>query len=204
MADKEQGFREARREITQAVSASTLATIFGTSTERVRECIGHLSPVAEYRGSPLYRIRDAAPFLVRPAGLDLEEIVRKLKPSQLPIALQKDFWAAQTSRQKFETEAAQLWRTEKVREAFSDIFKVIRQRVMQFSDTVDRQTGLSTAQRALLVEMSDGLLEEMQTAIVEHFNDFDTENDRDELFEKGPPKAPDMLLGLDDDPNEGL
>lgn len=205
MAVENKGFREARREITQAVSASTLATIFGSSTERVRERIGHLTPVAEYKGSPLYRIRDAAPYLVRPAGIDLEEIVRGLKPSQLPTGLQKDFWAAQISRQKFEAEAGQLWHTEKVREAIGDIFKVIRQRVMMFSDTVDRQSGLTAAQRKLILELSDGLLDEMHTAILEHFKDFSGEGERDELYEQGPPEAPNVPMGDDfEDPNEGL
>lgn len=201
------GFREARREVTSAVSASTLGTIFGTSTEKVRERIGHLTPVAEFNGAPLYRIRDAAPYLVRPAGIDLEEVVRGLKPAQLPTALQKDFWAAQISRQKYEAEAGQLWYTDKVRVALGDIFKVIRQRVMQFSDTVDRQAGLTVPQRRLITELSDGLLEEMHTAIVEHFKDFSHGDERDELFEKGPPKAPNVSLefgGDEDDPNGGL
>jgi hypothetical protein len=216
MADRELGFREARREITQAVSASTLATIFGSSTERVRERIGHLRPVAEYKGSPLYRIRDAAPFLVRPAGIDVEEIVRGLKPAQLPTALQKEFWGAQISRQKFEAEAGHLWRTEKIRDAVGEIFKVIRQRVMQFSDTVERQTGLTVAQRRLVQELSDGLLEEMHTAIVEHFKDFSRGDERDELYENGPPRTVAMPPPedgddgddgedwYDDDPNGGL
>jgi hypothetical protein len=208
MVDKDKGFREARREITQAVSASTLATIFGSSTERVRERIGHLTPIAEYKGSPLYRIRDAAPFLVRPAGLDIEEIVRGLKPAQLPTALQKEFWGAQIARQKFEAEAADLWRTDKIREAVGEIFKVIRQRVTQFSDTVERQTGLTAAQRRLVLELSDGLLEEMHTAIVEHFADFSRGDERDELYEKGPPRSVAMPYPDDgddgDDPNEGL
>jgi len=202
---KNTGFREARREITQAVSASTLGTIFGLSIERVRERIGHLTPVAEFKGSPLYRIRDAAPYLVRPAGIDLEEIVRGLKPAQLPTALQKDFWSAQINRQKFEAEAAQLWRTDKIIEALTDIFKVIRQRIMQFSDTVDRQAGLSLAQRRLVMEMSDGLLDEMHTAILEHFKDWSKGDERDELYEKGPPKSPNVpMLSDDDDVNGGL
>lgn len=199
----EQEFEAARREITSGVSASVLAELFGTSLEKVRERIGSVLPIGERRGAPLYRIRDVAPYLVRPAGLDLEEIVRGLKPAQLPTALQKDFWTAQINRQKFEAEAAQLWRTEKVRDALSDIFKVIRQRVMQFSDTVDRQAGLTAPQRRLLTELSDGLLEEMHTALVEHFKDFSAGNERDELYEQGPPKPPDVPFGFDD-PNEGL
>lgn len=201
---RENGFREARREITQAVSASTLGTIFGMSLERVRERIGHLTPVAEYKGSPLYRIRDAAPYLVRPAGIDLEAIVRGLKPAQLPTALQKDFWTAQRTRLDYQEEAGELWKTEKVQLALADIFKIVRQRTLMTVDSLDRQTVLTPEQRRVLQGMMDGLLEAIHDEIVTHFEEFGVEDNRDEVFEKGVPDARLAMPALDDDLDEGL
>jgi hypothetical protein len=205
MGDVNKGFREGRREVTQSVSASTLATIFGTSTERVRERIGHLTPVAEYKGSPLYRIRDAAPYLVRPAGIDVEEIVKGLKPAQLPTALQKDFWAAQRTRLDYQEEAGELWKTDKVQMALADIFKIIRQQVLMTVDSIDRQTALTQEQRRLVQQMMDGLLESTHQSIIEHFEEFSAEDNRDELFEKGTQDSRLAIPTLTtDDPNEGL
>ncbi len=183
-SEKEIGFREARREMTQAMSASTLGTVFGMSTETVREKIGHITPTANYKGSPLYRIRDAAPFLVTPVGLDIEAIIKSLKPAQLPNALQKDFWSAQHTRLKFMEDAGQLWRTQRVQEVIGDILKIVRQRISLLTDTLDRQTALTTQQREIVQTMMDTLLLDAYQEVILHFKDYDPAGDRDELLEE--------------------
>lgn len=200
--ENEKGFREARREITQAVSASTLGTIFGMSTETTREKIGHLSPVSEFNGAPLYRIRDAAPFLVTPAGIDIEQIVKTLKPAQLPNALQKDFWAAQNTRLKFMEDAKHLWSTLRVQSAVGEILKIVRQRITLLTDTLDRQTALTHEQREATQTMMDTLLEDLYHEVSAHFKGYDGKGDRDELFEEGVTTS--FMRAEQDDPDGGL
>lgn len=195
MSDEPKGMHEFRRQMQQGVSATFLAEVFHVSPHVVRRKINALKPVGERGGDPIYDLAEAAQYLVKPR-VDLAEYIKNLRPQDAPVALQKQFWDSQNGRLKYMQEAGELWHTFRVQTAVVDILKVVRQQVRLFSDTVERKTELTEKQRALILGMSDGLLNDMYKAIAEHFGNYDAEGERDEVFEKGPPVPP--PVGEDD------
>lgn len=196
------GLHKRRAEIASGLPVTELAKIFRTNNLNVRRKLASVKPIGERAGDPVYDIADAAACLVKPR-VDLAEYIKTLRPADVPVALQKQFWDAQLGRQKFEEQAGQLWRTEKVQTAVGDMFKVVRQKVRLFADAVDRESALNEEQRVILTRMSDELLEDMFKAVVEHFTDYDSSEERDDIYENGPPAPeplPDEVTG--DGPDE--
>lgn len=194
------GLHKRRAEIASGLPVTELAKIFRTNILNVRRKLASVKPIGERAGDPVYDIADAAACLVKPR-VDLGEYIKTLRPADVPVALQKQFWDSQLGRQKFEENAGQLWRTEKVQTAVGDVFKVVRQKVRLFSDSVDRESALTEEQRAIITRMADELLEDMFKAVVEHFSDYDASAERDDIYENGPPKAD--APGEADEPEEG-
>lgn len=156
------------------VSVSLLAAIFEKDKRTVSQAIRDVEPSGMKGGFPVYRLKDAAPYLVEPVA-DLEEYLSKLKPQDLPAQLQKDFWAAQLSRQKFELNKGELWPTDKVVLALAEAFKKLKTGVMLFSDTVEARAELNERQRKIINELADALLEELRASLLEGKFDGDEE-----------------------------
>lgn len=182
------GYRQVYDWLMKGLPVSTVSRLFRMEVDTVRRKIRDLKPVGERNGYPLYNVAEAAEFLVQPR-VDLEAYLKKLRPQDMPQGIQKSFWDAQNQRLKFMADAGHLWRTDRVQHVVADAFKVIRQRVLLFADTVDRQTGLDEKQREIVQHMADGLLEDLHKAVIEHFKSLPSEAERDEIFEKGPPSA---------------
>lgn len=181
------GLHKRRAEIASGLPVTELAKIFRTSILNVRRKLADVKPIGERAGDPVYDIAEAAEWLVKPK-VDLAAYIKTLRPADVPVALQKQFWDAQLGRQKFEEQAGHSWRTEKVQEAIGDVLKVVRQKVRLFTDTVDRESTLTEEQRAIVTRLSDELLEDMYKGVLEHFQDYDDTNERDDIYENGPPQ----------------
>lgn len=197
------GYRQVYDWLMKGLPASTISRLFRMEVDTCRRKIRDLKPVGERNGYPLYSLPEAAEFLVTPR-IDLEAYLKKLRPQDMPQGIQKSFWDGQNGRLKFMADAGHLWRTDKVQRVVADMFKVVRQRVMLFADTVDRQTGLTDEQRAIVQAMADGLLNDLHDAVIEHFKNLPVDGDRDEIFEKGPPSATLNKSTEEDDPFGGL
>ena len=89
----------------EGVSLTALASIFHLDKKTVSRKIGVLKPVALVNGSPVWAIADAAPYLCNPV-VDMDEYLQSIKPKDLPVAIQKDYWDAMLKRQKWEETAA--------------------------------------------------------------------------------------------------
>lgn len=156
--------------IHDGVTVTTLSQIFALDHKDVnKRLVGKITPVSGAKDKNVrYRIRDAAPFLVD-LKVDPEEYLKSLSPSKLPPALQDSFWKAMLSRQKYEENKGDLWRTARVFEVVSSAFKVIRLTVLMFNDTVSQQTELTDRQREIIQELADGLLASLLEALTEEF-----------------------------------
>ena len=156
--------------IHDGVTVTTLSQIFALDHKDVnKRLVGKITPVSGPKDKNVrYRIRDAAPFLVD-LKVDPEEYLKSLSPSKLPPALQDSFWKAMLSRQKYEENKGDLWRTARVFEVVSSAFKVIRLTVLMFNDTVSQQTELTDRQREIIQELADGLLASLLEALTEEF-----------------------------------
>jgi hypothetical protein len=180
---------DAQALIYDGLPVTTLGEIFGLDHKEVKKrLVGRVQPVDTKRMT--YRIRDAAPYLVE-IKTDPEEMIKSLSPSKLPPALQDAFWKAQNSRQKWEENRGDLWRTARVFEVVSGAFKVIRLTLMMLTDTIQQRTALSDEQRKIIQEVVvDGLMQSLREKLREEFTFYVPTDD-----EHGMPLTPQALAG---------
>lgn len=181
-----------------AVTATALSVIFAMDQKQVnKRLIGKVMPVGD--GKVLrYRIRDAAPHLVD-MKFDVEEALKKIPPSKIPPALQDAFWKAQLSRQKFEENRGDLWRTSRVIEVMGTAFQVMRMQILMFRDTLQHHTELSDRQVKMLEKMSDDLLVGLRKALIDEFELYLSPDD-----EHGAPVHPQTDVDISVEEDDGL
>lgn len=183
--------REEERFLTEiAAKGATvpqLAKLFGTTSYRVTQKIGSATPIATRRGGfPVYSIKDVAPLLVAPQ-IDEDKIVEVLQtmnPSDLPKKLQKEFWSGLRERQRYETDAGDLWRTAEVVEKVGELYKLVVMTARLTGDAVERQVEMTERQRQIVKDQLNGMLANLRHKIEEQFGKAksDTvENDDDSL-----------------------
>jgi hypothetical protein len=177
---------EERAAIFGGLSVRELASLFNMPYQTVHKRIAVVEPAGQRNGGPVYRIPDVAPYLVKPA-FDLNDYIRKLKPKDLPAALQKNFWDAQKARQSYELEAGNLWHTSRVQDVIIKLMVIFRQQVTLATDNVDRLAPLSNDQRTLVQGLFDQVISDMQTEVTKAFADYTGKGDRQDLYEEGPP-----------------
>lgn len=155
-------------ELLGGLPATTIARIFGVGNDKARERLIAANPAATVGGRPVYKIRDVARLFIKPNADDIAMVIAKTSARDLPPQLQKDFWAAQEARQKYEERAGKLWRSEVIQEAFMEVFKTIRMTMNLMADSVERETELSGKQRALVIAITDDLLAELSRKLLDN------------------------------------
>lgn len=166
----------------QGVTVSWLAQVFGMDPKTVKSKLADCPPLHRRKAGYVYHLPTACAYLIKPA-ISPEQYIKNMKPSDLPAAFQQSFWDAALKRQKWEENAGQLWRTEKVREVLGSTFQTIKFTMQLWTDTLERQTGLTTEQRTLLVKMVDSLQEDIYNALVAQAADKKTGSQAAELPE---------------------
>lgn len=158
----------------EGASVSQLGKLFGMDNRTVSQKIAGIEPVGKRAGFPIYAVKDAAPYLVE-TQLDIDQIevviayVRKLNHTNLPKMMTKEFWAAMTAKQRFEENAGDLWRTDKVVGVFSELVKSIRMPLVLAMDTIENEVELTERQRKIATAIIDNLLGELADAVVKQF-----------------------------------
>lgn len=150
----------------EGASISQLARIFQKDKRNVASAVKGLKPVGERMGFPIYKLSEAAGRLAIPDEARIIESIQRLKPHQLPVKLQKEFWDAARSRQRYLEDQKDLWRTNVILEALLQTFKTFRTSCHLLVDHVERQTELSERQREIIIGLSDDLLSEVQRSLI--------------------------------------
>lgn len=156
-----------------------LADLFGVPHDTARRKLMKCTPTGKDSNSLLYSVVDAAKLFID-VQLDSKALVQLMKKGDMPPALNAEFWRAQLNRQEFEKKAGDLWHTDRVLEAMSSAFKVCRQQIVLFTDTIETQTQLSTEQRKILRTLSDQLIVSLGEALRDDFAYWDGEGDKDD------------------------
>lgn len=144
--------------LTNGLSVRQLAQVFRMSPETVRKRLDQGGcPIKRRQGnSYIYDLPTAAAYLVKPA-VSVEDMLRTLKKKDLPVHLQKDVWDARLKELQFMEKARELWPGDRVVEILSEVFVAVKSAIQLWPDTVERQEGLTTDQREMLVELGDQL-----------------------------------------------
>lgn len=182
--------------VKNGVTVNWLAAVFGKSDEWVRKRLVDCPPMAQHGKSFRYDIKVAAEYLVDPK-IDVTAYLRDLKATDLPASLQKEIWDARLKRQKWEAAAGDLWHTHDVMAVLSSTFAIIKSTIQLWPDTVERQEGLTDAQRELMIRLGDTLQDELYQGLVDAARERSTKPslfdvDEDETSTK-------IVLGDDDD-----
>lgn len=117
-------------------------------------------------GGKVYDLRVAAAYLVKPK-LNVARYIKNLKKEDLPPQLKREFWAARLSEQKWRVQAGELWPSDDVMAVFGETFKSIKETTMLWAGTLEESVGLTDEQRELLIELVDGLLDNMHKSLVD-------------------------------------
>lgn len=152
----------------EGASLSQLSRLFGRDNRTTAAKLQGLAPIGMRAGSPIYSVKDAAPFLVPPA-YDLDEFIRRMTAADLPTMLRKEFWAGMRSKQLYEKEAGELWPTDDVRNMLAELFKTLRMTLLLTRDSVARETELTKRQSEIVVRIIDGCLRDLNANVKKRF-----------------------------------
>lgn len=132
--------------------------------EKLRDCptIGVTT-----KNGPVYDLNIAMQYILG-NNIDIARYMRTLKPTEMPVILQKDFWGAQSLKLKYLEEAKDLWRTESVMEVFTETFKTLRESIKLWVTDLERETGITKPQKDLLYRLTDELQNKMHDNLVEY------------------------------------
>lgn len=155
------------RNVYKGVSVSWLANVFRMDHNTVKKKLAECPELGKGKGgSPVFDVALAAQYLVKPK-VDIKTFVQSLRPADLPPYLQSEFWEAQNKRQKWEENAGDLWRTEKVVEVFGDAFKLMKETMNLWVDGLARKSGVTEEQRKVLTGEIDALQDELHKRLVD-------------------------------------
>lgn len=156
--------------IYEGVNVAQLCRIFKQDSRDIKaKILGKVEPVASRSGNDLYDLAEAAKYIVTPP-YDIDEFIQKMTVADLPMLIRKEFWAAQRSRQIYETQAAELWKTDDVVNVVTTLFSTLRQSLLISREVVERETELTAKQRKILTNLIDSALEEAHGAITRTFS----------------------------------
>lgn len=173
------------QDLVKGFSINQLAELFGMDRRTVTDRLRDVEPAGTRASHPIYRMVDAAPKLCVEGAIQ----------SRRSAANEKDYWDAQLKKQKFEENAGDLWRTDKVVEVFAGVFKVFRENVTVFIDRLEHETGLPPETIESAKAFGDHLLTETRAKLLA----MDTDEDQDELDTEGTPDDEDALESSVDD-----
>lgn len=176
-------------------SVSQLAALFGSDNRTIAKKIQGLRPCGRRKGHPIYAVKEAAAYLVTP-NIDIEAAIRKMRPEDLPAALQREFWTAQSARQKFEEDRGDLWRTDDVIERFAEVFKTMRTTLLMIPDTVERDSMMTDKQKAVVQAIVDTALRDLHKNLISQF-----ENEPDRVHDT--PESDDTEVAGDEPERPG-
>jgi hypothetical protein len=156
---------------TGEATMAQIAQLFNTDAKTLPKRMRGIVPKGTRRGYKVYDIAEAAGMIVRP-GYEIEDFIRQMSPQELPPLLSKEFWNGQNARINYEKNMGHLWSTEDVVAAFGEILNIVRMTVLLVADDVEREAGLTEAQRLIIRRIMDAMISTMRANIEEKFKEY--------------------------------
>lgn len=150
-------------ELLRGASINQLSQLFELDRRTVADRLRGVTPSGRRSTFPIYRIADVAELLV--SGYMSEEQLTEAQKRQRADK-EKDYWDARLKEQKFLENQGDLWRTDKVIEVLSTVFKEFREAMVQFVDKIEHESDLPTHLVNKTKSFSDGLLVELREKLV--------------------------------------
>lgn len=160
--------KESKTMIYEGCNLSQLCAIFKMDRRTVTEKIIDVAPAGQRSGYPIYLLSEVAPYLVKPA-YDIEAYLRRMNHKDLPPMLSKEFWAGLKAKQDYQLKEGELWQTTDVILAATELYKTLRMSLMLITDTIERDTVLTEAQRKRMIQLIDGAMNGVADSVVNSF-----------------------------------
>jgi len=170
-----------QRMIAEGIGIPDLAQLMGMSQQDVKAALQFTKPMRGVQmRTAVYSTWEAlAAFRVQQNTDEmLEQQIMRMKPTQLPVGLQAEFWSAQRKRHEYQEAVGQLWRTPAVQRAIADLLKIVRTSMGLMVDNIDQQTALTPRQRELIKGVGDSVMAELRDKVGEHFAGWDGSDDK--------------------------
>jgi hypothetical protein len=161
---------ESRAIIYQGASVNQLAEIWRMKPPDVMRRLGDLPPVGIGRqGNPIYNVADAAERLVK---IDIEPhmidvYMRSVNHSRLPPVVSKHYWEGKRVRERYRTEANELWHTEDLVRVAGTTYQSLRMTLMLLPDSLRDETDLTDKQFRVVQRVVDDALEEARARLLD-------------------------------------
>lgn len=170
--------------VSRGVGVTWLSEAFGLSRTVTQSRLATCPALrTAQNGGKVYDIRVAAAYLVKPR-VSIEEYLNGLEPKDLPQQLQKEFWAAKLSEQRWRKQAGELFAAEDVIAVFGEVFKLIKNKTRLWQNSISSVEALSIAQIEVLQNLTEDLLDKIYQSLL--------------ALESGS-KTPSQLAEVDDD-----
>lgn len=159
-----------RAAIFHGCTISVLAEIFSMKRQNVERKLANCpSSGISKAGTPLYRLAEAAQFLVRVKLTDkmVYETLKTADPKDFPAFTNKMFWEGLAVRRKYEEQVGDLWHTSDVIGVASAAFNAIRMSLLLLPDELSDKAGLNEQQRTLVQNIIDSALEGCRDSLVD-------------------------------------
>lgn len=189
----------------EGVTVAFLSQVFRMDPNKVKRKLVNC-PVLDSRQrgqtqvQHIYDLATAAEYLVEPKA-DIATIVSRLKPEDLPPRINTAFWDAALKRQRYEENAGELWRTEKVREVLGGMFQTIKFTMQLWADNVERMHGLTKDQRDTIHNLVDQLQQDIYDHLVKEAHLSRTgplKDDIPNMLSRSEKKVPSDVVTQDD------
>lgn len=159
--------REILNMLAKGVDPTFLARVFKKTKWHVEKNLIRVKPIGyNKRGIPLYDFGEAATYLVD-FRANLEMLSDEIRIEHLPSGLQEKVWNAKLKKQKFEENAGDLWRSDKVIEVMSDILQNVRSRLQILPDEIDRVANLGSFEMEQVTNLIDSIQNEIHETNIE-------------------------------------
>lgn len=161
---------ESRAMIYQGVSVNQLAAIFEMRPTEVLNKLAGVNPAGvSSHGNPIYKIKDAAPRLVKiPITAEMiEQYMRRANPRDYPAASNKMFWDGMMQQARYREQAGELWHSSDVVAVAGDVFQSLRMSLLLIPDMLLSEAGLNDRQMRLCQNVIDSALEETRAKLID-------------------------------------
>jgi hypothetical protein len=168
--------------------------------------LAKVKPSGERRGTPIYAVRDAAPYCV-PLPADAVDRVLRMNHMGLPALLKKEYWQGQEAQLRVREKQGSLWRTDKILEYVGMAFRDIATEINIFSDQVERESALTERQKEAIDTLTQNLLLNIKARIKLSFDGvFDDPDGRNagSILDEEQPGTEAQQNGASQDPFEGI
>lgn len=155
----------------QGANMSQLSTLFKADDRVLKEKMYGIKPVGKRSGHDIYAVHEVAARMGKLTVAQVDAAMKRLNHADLPKLLTKEYWAGKRSRQAFERDEGDLWKTSEIITHVGEMVKSLNMELNLLTDAIERQVEMTDRQRAIATQLIEGAKVNMLKALAEKFGE---------------------------------